>query len=111
MEASPGTRGSTDPDGRTRAGSDSEKSEVDDDDRLVEPDGLSIRRRRHDRSWSSRELLQAIGRANRVATGLCESITPEMLRSIEERNEPIAFATLRLVARGLDCDPIDILRD
>ena len=84
---------------------------MDDDQRLVEPDGLSIRRRRHDRSWSSRDLVQAIGRANQVATGLHQSITPEMLRSIEERNEPIAFATLRLVARGLDCDPIDILRD
>lgn len=84
---------------------------MDDDQRIVEPDGLSIRRMRHDRSWSSRELVNAIGRASQIATGLRDSITPELLRSIEERNEPIALATLRLVARGLDCDPIDILRD
>lgn len=84
---------------------------MDDDQRMVEPDGLSIRRRRHDRSWSSRDLVQAIGRANEIATGRRNSITPELLRSIEERNEPIALATLRMVASGLDCDPIDILRD
>lgn len=84
--------------------------DLDDDQRIVEPDGLSIRRRRHDKSWSSRELVAAIGEASLVATGRRETITPDQVRGIEERNEPIPYGILRLVARGLDCDPIDILR-
>lgn len=85
--------------------------DLDDDQRLVEPDGLSIRRRRHDKSWSSRDLVAAIEEASLVASGLKETITPDQVRGIEERNERIPYATLRLVARGLDCDPIDIMVD
>jgi len=83
---------------------------MDDDQRLVEPDGLSVRRRRHDLSYSPRDLVAAIGDASFVATGLRDTITPDQLKGIEERNERIPYATLRLVARGLDCDPVDILR-
>lgn len=83
---------------------------MDDDRRLVEPDGLSVRRRRHDLGLSQRELVVAIGRASQVATGRRETITPDVLKGMEERNERIPYATLRLVARGLDCDPVDILR-
>ena len=83
----------------------------DDDRRLIAPDGLSIRRRRHDKRWSARDLVGAIAEASYRATGRRDTITPDELRGIEERGERIAFATLRLVARGLDCDPVDILRD
>jgi len=82
---------------------------VDDDQRFVEPDGLSIRRRRHDRSWSPRDLVAAVRHASWIATGRQDTITPDVLKGIEERNEPIAYATLCLLARGLDCDPVDIL--
>lgn len=84
--------------------------DLDDDERIVVPDGLSVRRRRHDKSWSARDLVAAIGDASFVASGRRESVTPDEVRGIEERNEPIPYATLRLVARGLDCDPIDIMR-
>lgn len=82
-----------------------------DDERLVRPDGLSIRRRRHERSWAPRDLVTAIERASVVASGLPDTITPNLLMGIEEQNERIPFATLRLVAGGLDCDPIDILAE
>lgn len=82
---------------------------MDDANGLVEPDGLSIRRRRHDLSWSPRDLVAAIREASFVATGRRETITPDLLKGIEERNEAIPYATLCLVARGLDCDPVDIL--
>ncbi len=85
--------------------------DLDDDRRLVVPDGLSVRRRRHDRSWSARDLVAAIGDASFVATGLRETITPDEVRGIEERDEAVPYATLRLLARGLDCDPVDIMRD
>jgi len=84
---------------------------MDDDQRLVRPDGLSVRRRRHDLSLSPRELVHEIGEANYRATGLRDSITPHQLQGIEEREERIPYATLRLVAGGLDCDPVDILCD
>lgn len=83
---------------------------MEDDQRLVEPDGLSVRRRRHDRSWSPRDLVTAIRDASWIANGRRETITPDVLKGIEERNERIPYATLCLLARGLDCDPVDILR-
>ena len=83
--------------------------DLDDDRRMVVPDGLSVRRRRHDRSWSARDLVFAMVEANFNATGLRETISPDQLRGIEEHNEPIPYAVLRLLARGLDCDPVDLL--
>lgn len=82
---------------------------IDDDDTLVIPDGLSVRRRRHDLSFSPRDLVEAIAAAQERATGLRDTITPSQLSGIEERAERIPWATLRLVASGLDCDPVDIL--
>lgn len=82
---------------------------MEDDDRLVLPDGLTVRRLRHQRSWSKREFSAAISEANFVATGQRESVTPNQLQWIEERNERVPFATLRLLALGLDCNPVDIL--
>ncbi len=75
----------------------------------VHPDGLSIRRRRHDRGWSTRDLVDAIGDACERATGIRETITPNLLKSVEEQCEPIPYATLCLVADGLGCDPVDLL--
>jgi len=81
----------------------------DDDSQHVLPDGLSVRRRRHDQGWSPRDLVQAIGEASFAATGVRESITPNVLTGIEEREERISYSVLCLVAGGLDCDPVDIL--
>ena len=82
---------------------------IDDDETLVRPDGLSVRRRRHEGSLSPRDLVEAIADAQEIATGLRDTITPALLAGIEERAERIPWATLRLVAAGLDCDPVDIL--
>jgi DNA-binding Xre family transcriptional regulator len=76
---------------------------------IVRPDGLSIRRLRHDRAWAWRDLVEAIGDACERATGLRKTITPNLLKGIEEHNEPIPYETLCLIADGLECDPVDIL--
>ena len=55
--------------------------------------------------------MHAIGRASIVATGLPDTITPNLLLGIEEQNERIPYTTLCMLARGLDCDPIDITAD
>lgn len=78
------------------------------DTRRVRPDGLAIRGRRHARGWSRRELCKAIQAAQIRATGVPESLTPNLLVGIEEHNEIIPFATLCLVAAGLDCNPVEI---
>lgn len=82
---------------------------IDDDSAIVRPDGLSVRRRRHDLSFSPRDLVEAIALAQERATGLRNTITPVQLAGIEERREGVPWAMLRLVASGLDCDPVDIL--
>jgi len=82
---------------------------IEDESQLVRADGLSVRRRRHDQGWSPRDLVTAIGDASCAATGVRESITPNLLSGIEERRERISYSILCLVAGGLDCDPIDIL--
>jgi len=84
---------------------------VDDDEQLVCPDGLSVRRLRHAHRWSPRELVQAIARASLRESGLPDTITPKELSGIEEKDSKIPYATLRRLAAGLDCDPVDILRD
>ena len=81
------------------------------DQRLVVPDGLTVRRLRHEHRWSARDLVSAIEGAHFVATGLRESITPNLLQHIEEKSKRIPYATLCLLARGLDCDPVDILAE
>jgi DNA-binding Xre family transcriptional regulator len=53
----------------------------------------------------------AIGRAHRVASGLAETISPNLLQHVEEKNERIPYETLCMIARGLDCDPADLLID
>lgn len=76
--------------------------------RRVRPDGIVIRGRRHVLGWSRRELCSAIQAAQLRATGVPESLTPNLLIGIEEHNEIIPYATLCLVAAGLDCNPVEI---
>ena len=82
-----------------------------DDDAPVRPDGLTIRRRRRQLGWSRGELAAAIARRSREATGRAETVTPNLLRGIEEENERVPYATLCLVSLGLDCNPIEIVLD
>ncbi|MCG8587743.1 MAG: hypothetical protein MJE66_00470 [Proteobacteria bacterium] len=79
------------------------------DDELVTPHGGEVRRRRHERHLSPAELCRAIARASRRTTGLDVTITPSILRGIEDANERISYGTLCWVAAGLGCDPVDIL--
>jgi transcriptional regulator with XRE-family HTH domain len=77
--------------------------------RLVQPDGLTVRRRRHERGWSLRDLVLAIEDASFNASGLRHTLTPNQLEAIEERAERISYESLLLLADGLDCDPVDLL--
>ena len=81
-----------------------------DDDHAVKPDGLTVRRLRHERGWSPRALIDEIGRVRFATTGLRETISPNLLRGIEERNEAVPYSTLCLVSDAFDCDPIDLVR-
>ncbi len=83
----------------------------DDDARPVRPNGLAVRRLRHERGWSPRALIVAIRAASESATGVPRTITPILLAGIEDRDETIPYDTLCLVADGFDCDPIDLLSD
>ena len=82
-----------------------------DDARPVRPDGLAVRGRRHALGWSVRDLIDAIGAAQEAATGLRETLAPTLLSSIEERDVAIPYATLRLIAAGLDCNPIELVAE
>lgn len=86
-------------------------AERSDDARLVRPDGLAVRGRRHLRGWSPRDLVEAIGDAQQRATGLRETISPSELASVEERRVRVPYATVRLIAAGLDCNPVELLAD
>ena len=80
-----------------------------DDERLVLPDGLAIRGRRHALGWSPRDLIEAIASAQERATGIPETLRPTVLSSIEESGARVPYATLRLIAGGLDCNPVELL--
>lgn len=80
-----------------------------DDDAPITPDGGRVRLLRHRRGWSRRELIEAVARASERATGLRETLSLNLLAGIEEANEPVPFATLRLVAAGLDCEPVELV--
>ena len=81
-----------------------------DDASPVFPDGLSIRRMRHSRGWSRRDLCTAIAHASRRATGIGEAVSPNLIAGIEERGETVSYTTLCLIASGLDCNPVEILQ-
>jgi molybdenum cofactor cytidylyltransferase len=80
-----------------------------DESEVVQPDGLTVRRMRHDRGWSAREMVNAIATACERATGNRQTITPNLLKGIEEHNETIPYETLCLIADGFGCDPVEIL--
>ena len=82
-----------------------------DDDRLVAPDGLAIRGRRHALGWSPRDLVEAIANAHERATGVRETIRPTELAAVEESGARVAFAKLRLIAAGLDCNPVELIAE
>lgn len=75
----------------------------------VIPDGSGIRRRRRERGWSQRDLVEAIGAAQERATGRHVSFSLNLLRHVEEVSESIPYATLVLLASGLDCDPVELV--
>ena len=77
---------------------------------IVRPDGQSIRRRRHERGWPPHELIMAIAQASLDTSGIRKTNTPNLLLGIEDHNEAIPYETLCLVADGLCCDPVDILK-
>jgi len=77
----------------------------------VVPDGTAIRRMRRRRGWSRRTLVSAIAEASFRASGLRDSVSVNVLGCMEEANEPVPYASLCLVAAGLDCNPIEIVRE
>jgi transcriptional regulator with XRE-family HTH domain len=81
-----------------------------DDDAPIRPDGLTVRRLRHERGWSPRTLIDEVERCALAATGLRRSLTPNLLSAIEERDEAVPYATLCLVSDAFDCDPITLVR-
>jgi len=82
-----------------------------DDDREVRPDGLTVRRLRHERGWSPRALISEIERVRFAATGLRETLTPYQLGGIEEHDEAVPYSTLCLISDAFDCDPIHLVRE
>lgn len=78
---------------------------------IVRLDGLAVRRRRHDRGWSARDLVEAIQDASFSASGLRQTLTPNQIQAIEEREERIAYSDLLLLADGLACDPSDLIAE
>jgi transcriptional regulator with XRE-family HTH domain len=81
-----------------------------DDDALVVPDGGRVRLLRHRRGWSRRALVHAVARASERESGLPTTLSLNQLEWIEEANEPVPFATVRLIASGLDCEPVELVR-
>lgn len=79
--------------------------------KLIRPNGLAIRRRRHDQGWSPRELAGAIENASFNSSGLRRTLTPNLLNAIEEQGELISYDQLLLLADGFDCDPVDLIAE
>jgi hypothetical protein len=75
----------------------------------VVPDGVGIRRRRRERGWSQRDLVRSICDAQERATGKRIAFNLNLLQHVEEENEAVEYATVVLVAAGLDCDPVELV--
>jgi transcriptional regulator with XRE-family HTH domain len=80
-----------------------------DDDARITPDGVRIRRLRRSRGWSRRDFAAAIAEACLRESGLRETVTQSLLEGVEEGNERIPYATLRRIAAGLDCNPVELV--
>ena len=81
-----------------------------DDDGPMAPDGLAVRRRRHERGWSHRQLIDEMEQRHFEATGLRATLTPSLLAGIEERCERVPYETICMLSDALDCDPIDLVK-
>jgi len=81
-----------------------------DNDAVVVPDGGRVRLLRHGRGWSRRALVEAMAAASVRETGMRETISLNLLEWIEEADEPVPYATLCLLASGLDCEPVELVR-
>jgi hypothetical protein len=81
------------------------------DDALVRPDGLGIRRRRRALGLSRADLVALIERRSREATGRAESVSRNLLRGIEEENERVPYRALVLISLALGCNPVELLQD
>ena len=81
-----------------------------DDDALVVPDGGRVRLLRHRRGWSRRALVNAVARTSERESGLPTTLSLNLLQGIEETNEPVSYATVRHLAAGLDCEPVELVR-
>jgi hypothetical protein len=90
---------------RSNASVESERHE------FVRPDGLSVRRRRHENGWSPRDLIIAIETASIEASGLRRTLTPNLIKAIEEQSEAIPYDQLLLLADALRCDPVDLIAE
>jgi transcriptional regulator with XRE-family HTH domain len=75
----------------------------------VRPDGLTIRRLRRGLGLSRAALSARIERRSFESTGRAESVSRNVLQHVEEGGERIPYATLCLIALGLDCNPIELL--
>ena len=82
-----------------------------DEDARVIPDGLAIRRMRRKRGWSRRAFVEAIAEARVRESGIRETISPHLLEHIEEASEPVSYDTLCWIAAGLDCNPMELVRE
>ncbi len=85
------------------------RSAFDDPSERVVPDGMTIRRMRRQRGWSRRDLVDAIARASRRASGRDDTLSPSLLRAIEEENETVGYEVVVLISTGLDCNPVELL--
>ena len=81
------------------------------DDSPVRPDGMEIRRRRRAQGWSRREFVVVMAAARERESGLRETISVNLLEGMEESSETVPYETLCRVASGLDCNPIELLRE
>ena len=79
------------------------------DDTPVVPDGLTIRRRRRRLGASRRDFVAMLAARSRELTGLPATLSRNVLQGIEETNERVPYATLCLIALGLDCNPVELL--
>ena len=82
-----------------------------DDDALVRPDGLGVRRRRRALGLSRADLVAQIERRSREATGRTESVSRNLLKGIEEEDERVPYRVLVLTSLALGCNPVELLKD
>ncbi len=80
------------------------------DDGTMTPDGLAIRRRRHERGWSPRRLIEEVQERHFASTGLRAKLSPNLLSGIEERGEDVPYETICMLSDAFDCDPIDLVK-